>query len=75
MSVLLAASDRGPLRLSMALHITILNPLIPYSANSQLDLEGRKQQYYHMINRNPGTLQFDLYQSQKDGDTHFLLLT
>ncbi|GFX50893.1 hypothetical protein TNCV_2732441 [Trichonephila clavipes] len=58
----------------MALRITVLNPSIPYPANSQLDLEVCEQQYCDTTNRNPGTLQFDLYPSQKravlyEGDT------
>ncbi|GFX95750.1 ephrin_rec_like domain-containing protein [Trichonephila clavipes] len=34
MPVFSAASDRGPLRSSTAFRITVLKPLIPYSANS-----------------------------------------
>ncbi|GFW25634.1 hypothetical protein TNCV_1308951 [Trichonephila clavipes] len=42
MPVLWAVSDRGPLRPSTAFRITVLNPSIPYSANSQLNLEGHE---------------------------------
>ncbi|GFT34666.1 hypothetical protein TNCV_1536041 [Trichonephila clavipes] len=44
MPVLSATIDRGALRPSTALRITVLNPSIPYSANNQLDL-GFEQQY------------------------------
>ncbi|GFX47347.1 transposon Tf2-9 polyprotein [Trichonephila clavipes] len=55
MPVFSAAFDRGTLRPSTALRITVLNPSIPCSANSQSDLKGREQQYCNTIIRNPGT--------------------
>ncbi|GFW34077.1 hypothetical protein TNCV_287611 [Trichonephila clavipes] len=56
MSVFSAASDKGTLIPTTTLCITVLKPLIPYSANSQSDLERREQQYCGTINRNSGTL-------------------
>ncbi|GFX43229.1 adhesion G protein-coupled receptor B2 [Trichonephila clavipes] len=66
MSVFSAVSDREPLRSSTAFRITILNPPIPCSANSHLISTDASSNT--VINRNSGTLQFDLYQSQKRAD-------
>ncbi|GFX84742.1 hypothetical protein TNCV_725491 [Trichonephila clavipes] len=74
MPVLSADRDRGPLRTSTALSITVQNPSIPYSANDQLDREGPVQQYCDTINRNTSSLQFDLYRSQKRDGKHFYFL-
>ncbi|GFW93381.1 hypothetical protein TNCV_2604991 [Trichonephila clavipes] len=71
MPVFSAARNRGPLRSSMAFRITILILSIPYSANSYwISTEQAAIMRCDAINRNPGTVQFDLYQSQKRTDTH-----
>ncbi|GFS47842.1 hypothetical protein TNCV_3598421 [Trichonephila clavipes] len=75
MTVFSAASGKKPSRSCTAFHITVLSPLIPYYASSHIDLDLHEQQYCDTINRNPSTLQFDLYQSQKLADTHIAFYT
>ncbi|GFX65951.1 uncharacterized protein TNCV_13721 [Trichonephila clavipes] len=65
MPVFSADRDKGLLRSSMTFRITVLNPSIPYSANSHFR---REQQYCDSINLNPGSLQCHLYQSHKRAD-------
>ncbi|GFX54968.1 hypothetical protein TNCV_3318851 [Trichonephila clavipes] len=75
MPVFSFASDRGPLRSSKAFRFTVLNPSIPFSANSQLDFEGREAQYCNTINRKPVMLLFEISETCWPGSgTEFLTL-
>ena len=50
-----------PLKYSTAFRMTQLNPSVLYSVVSHGILDKSEQQYYDMLNRNLGRLQFDPY--------------
>ncbi|GFT32812.1 hypothetical protein TNCV_5038641 [Trichonephila clavipes] len=70
MPVLSTASDRGPLRPSRVLRVIILNPSIPYSANSQLDLEERSTQVALKLQRRMRTGIWQLLSKETNGTQH-----